>query len=116
LDEVAIRFHEAPQGFMWMNPAERARRLATLNECRSSVLAKGYRHPAILRSGFLESWSWPSQGAEAASAFFMVPARRRDGIYVCPNDHQVIRSKPEAAGPTGSAAANLGIVDSRRDK
>jgi hypothetical protein len=57
-----------------------------------------------------------SQGAETASASFMVPARRRHGTYVCPDAPQVIRPKPEAAGPAGSVAANLGIVDSKRGK
>ena len=35
-----------------MNSAEQARRLATLNDRRSSVLAKGHRQPANFRSGF----------------------------------------------------------------
>jgi hypothetical protein len=116
LVETAVGFREAPQGFLWMNPADWPGQLATLNEYRSSVLTKGHRQPVNLRSGFLECWSRFSQRAEAVSVFFRVPARRRSGNYVCPDAHQVIRPKPEAAGPAGSVAANLGIVDSKRDK
>ena len=98
MDEVALRFRGALRGFLWMNPAEQTRRLATLNDRRSSILAKGHRQLANLRSGFLECWSWPGKGADAASAPFRVPARRRHGTYVCPNAHQVI-------GPMGSIGA-----------
>jgi hypothetical protein len=99
-----------------MNPAEQARRLATLNDRGSSILAKGHRQPANLRSGFFERRWWPSQGADAASALFMAPERRHEGTYVCPNAHQVIRLKAGAADPAGSVAANLGIAHSKRDK
>src|SRR5918992_2253837 len=99
-----------------MDPAEQARWLATLNDRRSSVSAKGHRQPANLQSGFPECWSWPSQRADAASAPFMVPARRHDGTYVCPNAHQVVRPKPGTANPAAPIAANLGIADSKSHK
>jgi hypothetical protein len=89
---------------------------STLNDRGPSILAKGHRQPANLRSGFFERRWWPRQGADAASALFMVPERRHEGIYVCPNAHQVIRLKAGAADPAGSVAANLGIAHSKRDK
>jgi hypothetical protein len=99
-----------------MNPAEQARRLATSNDRGPSILAKGHRQPANFRSGFFERESWPRQGADAASALFMVPERRHEGTYVCPNAHQVIRLKAGAANPAGSVAANFGIAHGKRDK
>ena len=45
-----------------------------------------------------------------------VPFGHPANLCACANAHQVVSPDPEAAGPAGSGAANLGIVGSKRNE